>query len=252
VVLRIVAAVGIFCLMTTAAAAAALGSGAPDSQTPDVQIIVERMLQAQRQNTARVRAFTVKRGYLLRDKQEQEKAHIVARITHVPPDDRQYQVESGSGGFGEKVLRDVLSKDAERPSATQRAELSPSNYDFQFLGEAELEGRRCYLLRLNPRREEKDLLRGQVWIDAKTYNVRRIEGSPVKAPSWWIRDLHVFMSFAEIDGMWLRTFTHAVANVRFKGRYVMESRDLEYRFDVQTASRPRRNPAILAGSAVDP
>ena len=24
--------------------------------------------------------------------------------------------------------------------------------------------------------------------------------------------------------MWLRTFTHAVANVRFKGKYVMESR----------------------------
>lgn len=248
-VLRIIA-VGIFFL--TAAAVALESDAPPDPQTPAVQIIVERMLQAQRQNKARARAFTVKRGYLLRDKQDQEKAHIVARITHVPPDDRQYQVESGSGGFGEKVLRDVLSKDAERPSATQRVELSPSNYDFQFLGEAELEGRRCYLLRLNPRREEKDLLRGQVWIDAETYNVRRIEGSPVKAPSWWIRDLHVFMSFAEIDGMWLRTFTHAVANVRFKGRYVMESRDLEYRFDVQTASRPRRNPAILAGSAVDP
>jgi Outer membrane lipoprotein-sorting protein len=249
VVLRIVV-VGILCLT---AAAIALGSDAPPGpQTPNVQIIVERMLQAQRQNKARARAFTVKRGYLLRDKQDQEKAHIVASITHVPPDDRQYQVESGSGGFGEKVLRDVLSKDAERPSAGQRAELSPRNYDFQLLGEAQLEGRRCYLLRLNPRREEKDLLRGQIWVDAETYNIRRIEGSPVKAPSWWIRDLHVLMSFAEIDGMWLRTFTHAVANVRFKGRYVMESRDLEYRFDVQTASRRRHNPAILAGSAVNP
>ena len=30
--------------------------------------------------------------------------------------------------------------------------------------------------------------------------------------------------------MWLRTFTHAVANVRFKGKYIMESRDIEYRF----------------------
>jgi len=48
------------------------------------------------------------------------------------------------------------------------------------------------------------------------------------------------MSFAEVDGMWLRTFTHAVADVRFKGKYVMESRDLEYRFTRQTASRSRR------------
>jgi hypothetical protein len=33
----------------------------------------------------------------------------------------------------------------------------------------------------------------------------------------------------------------------------MESRDLEYRFTRQTASRSRRhNPAILAGSAITP
>jgi hypothetical protein len=229
-------------------AAVALANDAP----PDAQTIVERMLQAQRENKARVRAFTVKRGYLLLDKQDQEKARIVATITLSPPDDRQYQIESASGGTGEKVLRDILNRDTERPNDAQRTELSPRNYDFQLLGEAQLEGRRCYLLSLSPRREEKDLLRGQVWVDAENYNVRRIEGSPVKAPSWWIRDLHVLMNFAEIEGMWLRTFTHAVANVRFKGRYVMESRDLEYRFDVQTASRPRPNPAILAGSAIRP
>jgi hypothetical protein len=52
--------------------------------------------------------------------------------------------------------------------------------------------------------------------------------------------------------MWLRTFTHAVADVRFKGKYVMVARDLEYRFTRQTASRSRRNPAILAGSAINP
>lgn len=229
-------------------AAAALAGEGP----PDTQVIVERMLQAQRQNKARVRTFTVKRGYFLRDKQDQEKARIVARITNLPPGDRQYQVETGSGGIGEKVLRDILIKDAARPRDSERSELSPANYVFQFLGETQLEGRRCYLLRLSPLREEKDLLRGQVWVDAENYHVRRIEGSPVKTPSWWIRDLHVLMSFAEIDGMWLRTFTHAVANVRFKGRYVMEARDLEYGFDEQIASRPRPNPEILAGSVIDP
>lgn len=229
-------------------AAAALAGEGP----PDTQVIVERMLQAQRQNKARVRTFTVKRGYSLRDKQDQEKARIVARITNLPPGDRQYQVETGSGGIGEKVLRDILIKDAARPRDSERSELSPANYVFQLLGETQLEGRRCYLLSLSPLREEKDLLRGQVWVDAENYHVRRIEGSPVKTPSWWIRDLHVLMSFAEIDGMWLRTFTHAVANVRFKGRYVMESRDLEYGFDEQIASRPRPNPEILAGSVIDP
>lgn len=219
---------------------------------PDTSNVVERMLKAQQENRARVRPFTVKRGYLLRDKQDQEKANVVASITVLPPDSKQYQIEHSSGGIGEKVLRDVLSKDTERPRNAQRQELSTENYGFQLLGEEMLDGRRCYLLRLDPRREEKELLRGKIWVDAENYNIRRIEGSPVKNPSWWVRDLHILMDFAEVDGMWMRTFTHAVANIRFKGMYVMESRDLEYHFANQTASRQRRNPAIFAGSAINP
>ena len=230
-----------------AAAAVAQTNATP----PDTRNIVERMLKAQQENKARVRPFTVKRGYLLFDKQDQEKAQVVASITVLPPDSKQYQIESSSG-TGEKVLRDILSRETEQPRDAQRKELSLENYDFQLLGEEMLNGRRCYLLGLNPRREEKDLLRGKIWVDAGNYNILRIEGSPAKTPSWWIRDLHILMNFAEVDGMWLRTFTHAVANVRFKGRYVMVSRDLEYRFGEQTASRPRPNPAIFAGSAINP
>jgi hypothetical protein len=154
--------------------------------------------------------------------------------------------------MGEKVLRDVLTKETEPPRDMQRKALSSENYDFQLLGDEIVDGRRCFLLSMSPRREEKDLLRGKIWVDAENYNIRRVEGSPAKNPSWWIHDLHILMSFAEVDGMWLRTFTHAVANVRFKGKYTMESRDIEYRFSEQTASRSRRNPAIFAGSAVNP
>lgn len=210
------------------------------------------MVRAQKDNKARVRPFTVKRGYHLYDKQQQEKARVVANITVLPPDGKEYQVESSSGGMGEKVLRDILSKETESPRDAQRKDISTDNYDFQLLGQETLDGRQCYLLGLNPKRDDKDLLRGKVWVDAENYNIRRLEGTPVKNPSWWVHDIHILMNFADVDGMWLRTFTHAVANVRFKGKYVMESRDLEYSFMQETAARRRRNPAILAGSAINP
>ncbi len=225
---------------------------AQTNATPDSRTIVDRMLRAQQENKAKVRPFTVKRDYQLLDKQDQQKAQVVANITVLPPDSKQYNIESSSGGMGEKVLRDVLSKETESPRDAQRKELSLENYDFNLQGEDTLDGRRCYLLSMNPRREEKDLLRGKLWVDAETYNIRRVEGTPAKNPSWWLHNLHILMSFAEVDGMWMRTFTHAVADVRFKGKYVMESRDLEYRFTRQTASRSRRNPAIFAGSAINP
>lgn len=235
----------LFCLLATVAVA-------QTNSTPDTQTVVGRMLQTLQENKAKVRPFTVKRGYLLFDKHDEPKAKVVANITVLPPDTKQYDIESSSGGMGEKVLRDVLSKETEPSRDAERKELSPQNYDFQLLGEETLDGRRCFVLSMDPRREEKDLLRGKLWVDAETYNIRRVEGTPAKNPSWWLHDLHILMSFAEVDGMWMRTFTHAVANVRFKGKYVMESRDLEYRFTRQTASRSRRNPAILAGSAINP
>src|SRR5262249_40244827 len=244
--LRITYAVFLACCLTTLAGAQST------AHSPDVNIIVQRMVAAQQENRARVRPFTVKRGYLLLDKKDQAKAQVVANITVLPPDNKQYRIESSSGGMGEKVLRDILSKETEPSKDAKKKARSAENYEFQLVGEEALEGRRAYLLSLNPRRDEKDLIRGKLWVDAASYNILRIEGSPVKAPSWWIRDLYILMSFAEVDGMWLRTFTHAVANVRFKGKYVMESRDLEYSSVQQNASRARRYPGMLAGAALTP
>ena len=245
-VLRFTSWAFLLCLLAGMAGAQA------NTGSPDVNAIVSRMMTAQRQNKAHERAFTVKRGYLLLDKKEQPKAQVVANITVLPPNNKQYSIESSSGGMGEKVLRDVLNKETEPPKDAQKKEISPDNYNFQLLGEETLEGRRCYLLALNPKREEKDLLKGKLWVDSASYNIVRLEGSPVKTPSWWIHDLYILMNFTEVDGMWLRTFTHAVANVRFKGKYVMESRDLEYSPVRQTASRRHSNPSILTGAALNP
>jgi hypothetical protein len=219
----------------------------------DVNAIVQQMTAAQQQNKSRLRPFTVRRGYFLLDKKDQPKSEVVANITVLPPDNKQYSIESSSGGgIGEKVLRDILSKETEPPKDEKKKELSAENYDFQLAGEEVISGRRCYVLTLNPRREDKDLLRGKIWVDAENYNIHRIEGSPVKSPSWWVRDIQILIKFAEVDGMWLRTFTHAVANVRFKGKYVMEARDLEYRAAQTSVSRSRRNSGILAGAAINP
>jgi hypothetical protein len=226
---------------------------AQQPSAPDVNTIVTRMMAVRRQNHDRIKAYTVKRDYQLLDKQSQPKAQVVADITYFPPDQKHYRIESSSGGMGERILRDILAKETESPREAQRKEISPENYDFQLVGEERFNGRRCYVLGIQPKRQEKDMLRGKVWVDAESYNLHRVEGQLVKSPSWWVRDLYILMSFACVDGVWLHTATHAVADVRFKGKYVMESRDVEYSAAPQTAASTRhRNPGILAGVAINP
>lgn len=232
---------GFLVLLLTAAAVA----------QDDLNAIVSNMMAKRQENKAGARAYTVRRDYQLLDKQSQPKAQVIANITVLSPERKEYSIESSSGGMGEKVLRDILAKETETRQP-ERKELTPENYDFQLLGREVVEGRNCYVLSLTPRRDDKELIKGRMWVDAETYNIHRIEGNPAKSPSWWIRDLHILMSFASVDGMWLHTSTHAVAEVRFKGKYVMESRDLEYRTVQETAQKPRRNPGILAGVAINP
>jgi Outer membrane lipoprotein-sorting protein len=252
VLLNLSKSVLLVCAMAFCAAAQVpVGSG----NAPAVNTIVARMTAAQHRNKEQSHAITVKRDYQLLDHRQEQKAQVVAHITYMPPDQKEYTIESSYGGIGEKILRDVLDKETEQPRDPGRKELSTQNYDFQLLGSESLNGRQCYVLALEPKRGDKELIRGRVWVDSDTYNIRRIEGNPAKNPSWWIRDLYILMSFAEVDGMWLRTFTYAVANVRFKGKYEMVSRDLEYHpaaEQVVQRLRRRGRPGIITGAAFNP
>ncbi len=242
-------------VVCVAALSAVAQTPAQSNPAPDLNTIVNRMMTAQHRNKEQARAITVKRDYQLLDHRQEQKAQVVAHITYMPPDQKEYTIESSYGGIGEKILRDVLDKETEQPRDPGRKELSTQNYEFQLLGSESLNGHQCYVLALDPKRGDKELIRGRVWVDSETYNIRRIEGNPAKNPSWWIRDLYILMSFADVDGMWLRTFTYAVANVRFKGKYEMVSRDLEYHpaaEQVVQRLRRRGRPGIITGAAFNP
>lgn len=232
------------------------GFGIATAQVPaqptDLGTIVSRMEQTQRQNALSSKSFTVKRDYRLLNKENEPKAHLVATISFVPPNQKQYQIESSHGGMGEKVLRDILDRETETPKDPERKVISGDNYDFQLLGTQSVDGRLCYVLSLIPKRKDKELIRGRAWVDAETFNIRRIEGAPAKNPSWWVHDVQILMTFAEVDGTWLRTFMRAVASVRFKGQYEMISRNLEYHSTEQARVRRRNRPAILTGAALAP
>jgi hypothetical protein len=221
------------------------------AQSPDLDTIVSRMVAVQREDATRVHAFTVRRDYQILDKQMASRAQVVASITFVPPNQREYKIESAQGGLGEKVLRDFLARETEPSREPKHKEVGPENYNFRLAGAGVLDGRSCYVLALLPKREEKELIRGKAWVDAETFQIRRVEGAPGKSPSWWIHDLYILMSFAEVDGMWMRILTHATANIRFKGRYMMVVRDLEYR-PMQPEVVRNGGHGVFAGAVIHP
>ncbi len=92
------------------------------------------------------------------------------------------------------------------------------------------------MLELLPRREDKHLLRGDIWVDANTYLLRRFKGELAKPPSWWVRDVGVTFVYGDVGGMWLQTASEATARVRVLGACTMVSRDVKYKITEQVAA----------------
>ena len=66
--------------------------------------------------------------------------------------------------------------------------------------------------------------------NSNPYQLRRTEGEPGKAPSWWLRDSRIVLVYGDVRGMWLQTASESTANVRFVGPHTMVAHDVEYKF----------------------
>jgi hypothetical protein len=208
----------------------AQGDAANAHTVPTIETIASKMTQARIKNQSRLRAHVVKRDYALFGKDRQKPRYsAVVEISFAPPNVKAYRIStSNGGGIGAMVIRRVLDGEVAAVRETKLTEITPDNYELRFVREDEMDGRNCYVLDLIPKRKAKNLLGGNIWVDADTYLPRRVEGGFAQNPSWWVRNVHVVLLYGEAEGMWLQTASEATANVRILGQSTMISRDLKY------------------------
>ena len=72
-----------------------------------------------------------------------------------------------------------------------------------------------------PKRLDKYLFGGTVWIDAHDYAVVRIAGHPAKSLSFWIERADFVREYQKIDGFWLSKKDETFVKVRMNGQKVL-------------------------------
>ena len=209
---------------------------------PAVETIIARMAQARVENRARFRPYIVTREYKLFGKERQNtKSQVTAEVAFVPPDSKKYAIQQSNGTrLGERIVRRMLESEAEIAKDYSSNDISPGNYDLRFIREENVGSQRCYVLELLPKRKDKNLVRGNIWVDARTYLLHRTEGQPAKRPSWWLRDVHMVFLYGDVEGMWLQTVSEATATVRILGQHTIVSQDVKYDIDRLVAARPQQ------------
>jgi hypothetical protein len=198
-------------------------SSTVEVKPPDLNLILQRLEDVQHQDPAESRPYEVTREYkVFRGYDKQPTSQVMAQINFVPPDVKTYKITQAQGNSrGEKMVRELLDRETESAKKRHGSDVSRANYDFVFLRQENFGVIPEYVLRIVPKRKDKYLLRGEIWVDASTFHIRRIEGVPAKSPSFWIKNIHITLQFAELGGMWVPVSFDAIATVRLLGQFTL-------------------------------
>jgi len=226
---------------------------AAQTATPDLGTIVQRMTQAQADSHNNIRAYQVTREYRFYEGEVKPTAdsNVIADVTYYPPDSKEYAIRTASGGGrGQHVVKKVLEHETQMVGRWEDTAMIDQNYKFALLGEETLNGRRCFILGVEPRRNVKELIKGRAWVDAEDFRIHQVQGEPAKSPSFWIKKLNLTLVFSEVEGMWLQTSVHASADVRMFGKNTLSERDLKYRVsNAVAAKKPVRRSTPQSNTA---
>lgn len=131
--------------------------------------------------------------------------------------------EEGSGIIRSKVLRPALEAEQKAKSRDQaaRAAVTSANYTFEPAGAS---GEGAERVRIKPRRNEAMMIDGSIVLQADDGDLKTIEGTLVKRPSFWTRRVDIERQYARIAGARVPVSMSSVADVLFVGRSTFDMR----------------------------
>jgi outer membrane lipoprotein-sorting protein len=202
---------------------ASTASGAADQpqQSLTVEEIVTRMAELDLQRQSSVTGYAGMRRYVLENQHLQKRSEMLVRVRGDQDGTKHFEVlsEGGWKAANTHVLRKMLESESEtsRPELRATARLNFTNYEFALIATEPVAGRPAYVLEIKPRRREKYLFEGRIWVDAEDFALVRAEGSPAKNPSFWTKSVHFVQVYQKHGPLWFPLSTRSVTEARFFG-----------------------------------
>jgi outer membrane lipoprotein-sorting protein len=177
-------------------------------------------------------SYTALRTYQVVDLKGKVHAEEIGRMQYLAPDQKKFVVtsEKGSVVVRRLALNALIASEIETAAGKQHHDsaISPANYSLDLLGEQQVGPYHCFVAQAIPKRRDKYLFEGKVWIDAEDYAVVRIEGRPAKKLSFWIQRADFVRQYQRIGGFWLPQRDMTFVDVRLYGNKVLTIDHHEY------------------------
>lgn len=203
--------------------------------------IIAKMLERSRVRSERLQRFSSVRTYVVQNLQGKLAAQTVVRVDYEAPDKKTFNKtsETGSGIVRHMVFDHLIQSEGETSSGREHHDsaITEASYAFELIGEEDLGLYHCFVLTATPKRKDKYLFEGKIWIDAVDFATVQVAGHPAKKPSFWVNRADFVREYQRIDGFWLPLRDETLVEVKMYGRKVFTVEHEQYIINSETPVR---------------
>jgi len=226
----------------------------PPVASPNADEVIARMFARDSLRERLEDGYVGSREYNLENKRFNKRAAMTVAIFGDPDGTKHFQVVSEDGwkGANKHVFHKMLESESESSTAEVRPKtrIVPANYEFSLVGSEVIAGRAAFVIEASPRRSDKYLFRGRIWVDAEDYALVRVEGQPAKNPSFWIHSVHFVQQYQKSGPFWFPALTTSITDARIFGTTDVTIRYFDYRA-ASRSSQPSPNSIPLEAHYVE-
>lgn len=155
----------------------------------------------------------------------------------------------GDGFVKTNVIARLLQSEVDHAKTSDNSiAIATANYKFSYKGIEEVEGQQpVHVYQVKPRHNRVGLFKGKVYLDVYTGAMRHAEGTMVKSPSFFVKNIQFSQDYIDVAGFDMVSHIHSTADARIIGKTVVDitHRDLQARsLDELQASSPETQPTV--------
>ena len=172
-----------------------------DVRPPVDDIVAHMLAHRQWQNDALREYQAHRRFYAANPRFNKDSTMEVKTIFQWPYSLRSTVIrQDGSDFIREHVFEKIIEAESDL-AVNDESDMIPKNYDFTYGGKDDCQGRPCWRLGIKPKRKDKYLIDGDIWVDSADYAVSRVHGSPSKRVSIWVSRVEIDTRMSRIEGV---------------------------------------------------
>jgi outer membrane lipoprotein-sorting protein len=194
--------------------------------------IIAKMTEKNRQRNQRLQNYSALRHYEIVNATGQVSAQALVRVNYSAPGNKTFEKINEDGSWiARRMVFDRVLQSEEATSSGQEfreSAITAENYTFTAVGEADLGNNHCYVIEVQPKRADKYLFAGEVWIDSSDFAIVKISGRPAGKMSMWINRATFIREYQRIDGFWLPYRDETTVDLKMHGTKLFRIEHLQY------------------------